>query len=156
LLVAALALAPALAFAQERSLVSTRVAVTGEVQKQLSLGVDELRAVAQRRGAATSGNYGGLLLTSLLAQAGIPEDAPLAVRRTYVIARATDGYPAVFSWAELFNTAIGRGVLVAYERDGAPLRDDEGRIALVSSADERPGPRHVKWLNRIEVRRVPE
>jgi DMSO/TMAO reductase YedYZ molybdopterin-dependent catalytic subunit len=154
LLVAALALAPA--HAQERSLVSTRVAVTGEVQKEISLGVDELRAVAQRRGAASVGSYGGLLLKSLLAEAGIREDARLALRRTYVIARATDGYPAVFSWGELFNTPIGGSVLVAFERDGAPLRDGEGRIALVSSADERPGPRHVKWLNRIEVRRVPE
>ena len=141
---------------QQASLVSTRVVVSGEVQRELSLTVDELRAIAKKRGAASLGSYGGILLTSLLAEADIRQDARLAMRRTYVIARATDGYPAVFSWGELFNTPVGAGVLVAYERDGAPLRDGEGQIALVSTADERPGPRHVKWLNRIEVRRVPE
>jgi hypothetical protein len=67
-----------------------------------------------------------------------------------------NGYQAVFSWGELFNTAIGRGVLVAFERDAQPLREGEGRIALVSTEDERAGPRHVKWLHRIDVRRVPE
>jgi hypothetical protein len=45
-------------------------------------------------------------------------------------------------------------VLVVYERDGAPLPDDEGRIALVSLKDTRPGPRHVKWLQAVEVIRV--
>jgi hypothetical protein len=36
------------------------------------------------------------------------------------------------------------------------LRDGEGRITLVSLADERSGTRHVKWLSRIDVQRVPE
>ena len=39
---------------------------------------------------------------------------------------------------------------------GQVLREGEGAIALVSLADERVGARHVKWLSRIEVRRVPE
>jgi len=78
------------------------------------------------------------------------------LRRSIVVATASDGYKAVFSWAELFNTAIGDGVLIVYERDGKPLADDEGRIALVSLKDTRPGPRHVKWLSSIAVERVPD
>jgi hypothetical protein len=95
-------------------------------------------------------------LSDLLDEARIRSDAPRALRRTYVVAIATDGYQAVFSWGELFNSALGREVIVAIERDAAPLRDGEGRFALVSLADLRPGPRHVKWLARIDVRRVPE
>jgi hypothetical protein len=37
-----------------------------------------------------------------------------------------------------------------------PLGDDEGRIALVSLKDARPGPRHVKWLSAIDVFRLPD
>jgi DMSO/TMAO reductase YedYZ molybdopterin-dependent catalytic subunit len=148
-----LALAAALpALAQ----VSTSVRVTGEVQRELALGVDELRAIASRRTLVQERGYGGVLLVDVLRELGIREDARHALRRTYVIATATDGFKAVFSWGELFNTPIGRGVLVAFERDGAPLREGEGRITLVSFGDERPGTRHVKWLERIEVRRVPE
>jgi DMSO/TMAO reductase YedYZ molybdopterin-dependent catalytic subunit len=122
------------------------------VQHELTLSADELRrrVVVQERG------YGGVRLVDLLGEADIRQDARHALRRTYIVATATDGFQAVFSWGELFNTPVGRGVLVAFERDGAPLRDGEGGIALVSLADERPGTRHVKWLERIEVRRVPD
>ena len=144
------------ALAQERpSSVSTQLNVTGEVQRSLTLSVDELRAIAKRRGAAEAGAYGGLRLTDLLEEADIRRDSPRALRRTYVVASATDGYQAVFSWGELFNSPVGPKVLIAIERDGQPLRDGEGRFALVSLADEKFGPRHVKWLSRIEVRQVP-
>lgn len=43
-------------------------------------------------------------------------------------------------------------VLVVFERDGQPLADREGRIALVSGRDLRTGPRSVRWLTRIDVR----
>jgi DMSO/TMAO reductase YedYZ molybdopterin-dependent catalytic subunit len=143
--------------AQEaKSLMSTRLEVTGLVSHSLSLSVEELRAVAKRRGLAEAGGYGGILLPELLKEAAIKEDARHALRRTYVVAIATDGYQAVFSWGELFNTPVGQGVVVAFERDAQPLRDGEGRIALVSMADNRIGVRHVKWLARVDVRRVPD
>jgi DMSO/TMAO reductase YedYZ molybdopterin-dependent catalytic subunit len=154
---AAFALAPGPSPAQERgSLVTTRLEVTGEVRRPLSLSVEDLRGLAQRRGRAAAGGYGGVRLIDLLEDADIRRDARHALRRTYVVATASDGYQAVFSWGELFNTPVGREVLVAFERGGAPLQDGEGKIALVSLADEKIGPRHVKWLSRIDVRRVPE
>jgi DMSO/TMAO reductase YedYZ molybdopterin-dependent catalytic subunit len=136
--------------------VSTRVRITGEVQRELTLGVDDLRLLASRRTLVQERGYGGLRLVDLLQEADIRQDARHALRRTYVIATATDGFQAVFSWGELFNTPVGQGVLVAFERDGVPLRDGEGRVTLVSLGDGRPSMRHVKWLARIEVRRVPE
>jgi DMSO/TMAO reductase YedYZ molybdopterin-dependent catalytic subunit len=140
----------------EPSAVSQELRVTGEVERQLVLSLEGLRDIARRRGLAQSQGYAGVRLSDLLDEARIRSDAPRALRRTYVVAIATDGYQAVFSWGELFNSALGREVIVAIERDAAPLRDGEGRFALVSLADLRPGPRHVKWLARIDVRRVPE
>ena len=72
------------------------------------------------------------------------------------IASASDGYKVVFSWSELFNSPIGDGVLVMFEKDGNPIGDEEGRLALISTKDIRTGSRHVKWLNDIEVRKVVE
>jgi hypothetical protein len=68
-----------------------------------------------------------------------------------VLATASDGYEAVFSWAELFISPVGDSVFVVYERDGAPLADDEGRIALIVTTDQRPV-RHVKWLQTLTLR----
>ena len=93
-------LAPEAGLAQERgSLVTTRLEVTGEVRRKLSLSVEDLRGLAQRRGQASAGGYGGIRLTDLLEEADIKRDARHALRRTYVVATASDGYHAVFSWA---------------------------------------------------------
>lgn len=153
----AASIAPGACIAQAgKSLVSTRLEVGGLVRRTLSLSVEDLRALAQRRGEAAAVGYGGIRLPDLLEEADIMQDERHALRRTYVVAIASDGYQALFSWGELFNTPVGKGVLVAFERDAQPLRDGEGRIALVSTADHRIGARHVKWLTRIEVRRIPE
>jgi DMSO/TMAO reductase YedYZ molybdopterin-dependent catalytic subunit len=162
-------LACAAALAQDKPrLVTTQVEIAGEVKRKLALTVEDLRALGARKGGAVSAKsvpgdrppqyqtYVGVRMADLLDEAGIQKEERHAMRRTYVVATASDGYKAVFSWGELFNSAIGPGVLVVYERDGAPLDEGEGRIALVSLADDRIGPRHVKWLQRIEVKRVPE
>jgi DMSO/TMAO reductase YedYZ molybdopterin-dependent catalytic subunit len=47
--------------AQEiKSLVSTRLEVSGLVSHSLSLSVEELRAVAKRRGLTEAGGYGAI------------------------------------------------------------------------------------------------
>lgn len=156
LLVVTVGLLVTTAHAQEKSSVSTQVSVGGEVQRTLTLTVEALREIGKRKEFAKIGVYGGVRLVDVLDEADIRRDSPRALRRTYIVATATDGYQGVFSWGELYNSPIGKGALVAIERDGLPLRDGEGRFALVSLADDKPGPRHVKWLSRIDVRRVPE
>jgi hypothetical protein len=65
---------------------------------------------------------------------------------------ATDGYRAMFSWGELFNTDAAEHVLVIRARDGKPLDAAEGPLALRALADTRPGPRHVRNLCAIVAR----
>src|SRR5262249_58167527 len=70
----AVLLVSASSFAQEaKSLVSTRLEVTGLVTRSLSLSVEDLRAVAKRRGPAEAGGYGGILLPELLREAAVKE-----------------------------------------------------------------------------------
>ena len=65
---------------------------------------------------------------------------------------ATDGYRAVFSWGELFNSDAGEQVLVIVAQDGKALDDREGPLALRALADRRPGPRHVRNLCAVVAR----
>ena len=145
--------------------VTNEIRVTGNVERTLTLSVADLkrlpvqqledrrtvgstRAVSRKRFAGSPG--------AGCATSSMPRDSPRKVRRdlrkSYVVASASDDYRVVFSWGELYNSPVGDGVLVVYEIDGAPLPDSEGRIALVSLKDARPGPRHVKWLARVDVR----
>lgn len=148
--------------------VTTTLAVRGNIAIPMSLTVAELGKFAVHRvddtrvvrgqggNAEATRRFAGCRLRDVLDAAKLTERDHHDLRRTIIVATASDGYKAIFSWAELFNTTIGDGVLVVYERDGAPLGNDEGRIALVSLSDTRPGPRHVKWLATIDVVRVPD
>jgi len=91
-------------------------------------------------------------LRALLEMAELAERDRLDWRKTVVVVTARDGYRVVFSWPELFNTEGGAQAMVAYERDGQALADSEGPLTLEAPGDIRSGPRHVKWLARIEVR----
>ena len=138
--------------------------VSGDVKRPLALDAASLRAlpaaaqtsyrsareVAGQPTAATV--VSGVRLFAVLEQAGLAERDRFDWRKAVVIASARDGYRVVFSWPELANTAAGAQVMVAYERDGAPLDAQEGPLALHAPGDTRTGPRHVKWLNRLEVR----
>jgi DMSO/TMAO reductase YedYZ molybdopterin-dependent catalytic subunit len=139
------------------------VAIGGDVQRPATITVDTLRsfAAAGQLTYKSSRDVGGqqqhsvvqgVRLRALLEQAALAERDRSDWRKSVVIAIARDGYRVVFSWPELFNTESGAQVMVVYERDGAPLGAGEGPIALSAPGDIKTGPRHVKWLERIEVR----
>ena len=142
---------------------STSVTVVGNVAQSLSLTVADLkrypahqvdyvsRNPMEKKTAEPARHYTGCLLRDVLAAAKPIESNPRELRKSYVVATASDGYEVVFSWAELFVSSVGDSVFVVYERDGAPLADDEGRIALIVLTDTRPV-RHVKWLRSLTLR----
>jgi DMSO/TMAO reductase YedYZ molybdopterin-dependent catalytic subunit len=145
--------------------VSTDFAVTGQVLRPLSLSIDQLRRYGSLRAAAFDlrcfttnrfirkvGCYRGVRLTDLIEEAGLRNDSPGDFKRAVFIAMAHDGYAVTFSWHELFNTAIGESVLVAYECDDQPLTVEEGVPTLYSGADIMAAPRHVKRLARVVVK----
>jgi DMSO/TMAO reductase YedYZ molybdopterin-dependent catalytic subunit len=138
---------------------STALAVTGTVDKPDTWTVAALRALPQHDVDVVTESgmkrvYSGPLLRDVLTAAHVSAPDRLALRQTLVVAHATDGYVALFAWAELFNTTTGAQVIVAIARDGAPIDADEGALALVGSADKPSGPRHVHWLDGVDVRRV--
>lgn len=145
----------------------TALAVRGNFERALTLSIEDLkqlpvqriedvRAVRPTASASTvpevTRRYTGCLLRDVVERAKPVEKNRLDLRNSVVIVSASDGYRAIFSWAELYLSPIGEGALVVYERDGAALPPDEGPLALVSLKDTRPGPRHVKWLQSVELR----
>jgi DMSO/TMAO reductase YedYZ molybdopterin-dependent catalytic subunit len=150
--------------AQAGSPVTTSITVDGNVAHALSLTVADLKRYPaheieympasgseHKDGVEPTRRYKGCLLRDVLAAAKPVEAKPRELRKSYVVATASDGYEVVFSWGELFVSPVGDNVYVVYDRDGAPLADDEGRIALIVVTDHRPI-RHVKWLQALTLR----
>jgi DMSO/TMAO reductase YedYZ molybdopterin-dependent catalytic subunit len=155
---AALSAAGGLAAAQT----STAIAIAGNVAQPLSMTVADLKRLpphqfdyvspeAGHKGDGQARHYTGCLLRDVLAAAKPAEGKPRELRKSYALATATDGYEAVFSWAEVFVSPTGDSTYVVYARDGAPIGDDEGQMALITLADTKPV-RHIKWLQKLTLK----
>ncbi len=144
---------------------STQIKLTGLVSRPLTVTIDSLRQLPQKAGGPINivGSTGqvrrviksfkGVLLRDLLDRAGVALSNPKEKGKYYVVARATDGYTAVFAYNELINNPTGQQTFVLFEENGKPITDD-GAFVLITSDDTVTGARHVKWLNQIEVRKV--
>lgn len=151
-----------LARAQTPGEAATLLRVVGAVQTPLAFTREQLQALrwrdhAEEREVQQNGRavklavrYQGLPLRELLDQAVLTPDRH-AVRRAIVLLTARDGYRVSFSWGELYNSPLGEGVILVRLQDGRDLIEADGLPALRSLYDTRSGPRHVRWLERVEV-----
>lgn len=135
--------------AELSSLRGTTLALEQQVVAQAAAGPPSAAGAGGTRRTV----YGGILLRDLLQQAGfgLPQDR--GARTAVIEAVATDGYRALFSWGELFNGAAGEQTIVIRMQDGQALDATAGPLALRALGDLRPGPRHVRNLCGIVVRR---
>lgn len=143
---------------------SQNIAITGEVEIPLMLTVDSLTKmnvatldssnIVCQSGAIMhqSKSSRGVLLKDILSKAKLQQQNHKD-RNFYVVARSSDGYKATFSWAELFNNPTGEHTYVIFEENNRPLTK-KGAMMLNSNHDIKTGPRHVNWLQSIEVKRV--
>ncbi|MBK1642806.1 hypothetical protein CKO12_13185 [Chromatium okenii] len=148
------------------SYASDAVAITGAVEHPRTLTIADLEQLPPQNisevtmicdsgvNLGKKANLRGVLLRDILNQAQLKAVTPRDFRKMAIIAKATDNYQVVFSWGELFNSAVGDQIIVYFRQDGQPLGVEEGQIALISTTDLRTGPRHVRWLNAIEVRQI--
>lgn len=151
---------------KEERAAATLLVVQEAGKVMLVLGAPELSALPAatltQRQVVSSGasgatersvTFSGHLMRELLQRAGFGLPSDRGARTAMIEAVATDGYRAVFSWGELFNTAVGDQVMVIGTQDGRPLDSLAGPLALRSLADLRPGARHVRNLCAVVVHR---
>jgi DMSO/TMAO reductase YedYZ molybdopterin-dependent catalytic subunit len=146
--------------------VSTQLIVSGAVEQPLSLRVEDLKRfppgqIVELVRPARPDVPGekdetltGIRLRDLLDRIKVRKTEHNDLKKMVVIAGATDGYKAVFSWQEIYNSPLAEGMLIYFAKNGAPLGADQGQIAMVSLKDTSTGPRHVKWLRELEIKKV--
>jgi hypothetical protein len=95
-------------------------------------------------------NMRGILLKTLLAPIEYVYEKPRYLNEFYLVLVGSDGYRVVVSWNELYNTDVGNQFYIITEMDGKKVND----ISCISTSDLNAGRRHVRGLERIEVRQV--
>jgi DMSO/TMAO reductase YedYZ molybdopterin-dependent catalytic subunit len=62
----------------------------------------------------------------------------------------SDAYGCVLSWTEVFDQDTSDNIILAYEKDGKPLDEEEGPIRLVTANDSYVG-RYIKNVVQIDA-----
>lgn len=99
-------------------------------------------------------NIKGILLRDIIDKAVIDMPSPKLLSQIYITCIGSDGYKVVFSWNELYNTDIGKQVLVITAADGKPAVEGKDKIAIIATADKATGRRFVKCLARVIIEQV--
>ena len=146
--------------------VTDRISVTGIVRQPLEFTLKDLQKlpVLQMKMTPHGGSrpdakppvpviVKGVLLRDILEKADVQTTSPYDVKKSAILVTASDGYRVIFSWPEIFHSPIGEGAILYFEKDGKPLADDEGKIALGSIRDN-GNYRYAKWVKTIEVRTI--
>lgn len=160
-----LAVAGALARAQSPapapSAATFKLTVGGDVEKPLSLSLDDLKHSPRTTLKVMNPhenkeeNYEGVPLAKILEQAGVPHGSQLRGNSmtTVVIAEGADGYRAVFALPELDSDFQEANIIVADTLDGAPINDKLGPLRVVAPKDKRPA-RWVRNLKSITIKKL--
>lgn len=143
-----------------------RLAVGGWVRHPLHLDASQLDAMEWTTVGdfdvicTLDGSHGVLppvravRLGDLIEQADPAFEKRTDFKRVAIVAVGEDGYRALFSWAEVFNSPLGSGIVVTYDRIGARLPANAGSFALLARHDLATGPRYVRGLHSIELHKL--
>jgi hypothetical protein len=99
-------------------------------------------------------NIKAVALLPLLKDVTITTLSPKLLSEYCLVLKASDGYSAVVSWNELFNTEIGASFFLVIEADGKSQAESTECILLIATKDFKTGRRHIKGLQSIEIKRV--
>jgi hypothetical protein len=143
--------------------ISPQLQIFGRVTTPLSLPIETLRTMdhletdsllmicGSGEPKGHLGNCRGVLLADIINQAEVLVKEHNDTKKMFVVAASDDGYKAVFSWQEIFNSPNGDSILVVLEKNGRPLHDGCGEVDLLSARDHLIGPRYVRQLKTVEI-----
>lgn len=133
--------------------------VVGDVATPLSLAPADLKSFPRTKVEMKEDGrvvtYEGVLVAEVLKRAGVPLGAEMRGNAvsSYIVAKASDGYQAIYTVAEVDPGFTSNDVIIADLVDGKPLFAYQGPLRLVAPKDLR-GARSVRMLERIEVVRL--
>lgn len=144
---------------------SDTVFVRGSIAKPMvltvrNLGGLQLRKLGKHDVTCESGEvkkkidgFEGVLLRDIVEAAGVQMSGKKEQGKYIVVVTATDGYTATFAYDEIMYGPAGEGAYLLVSEGGKPI-DKDGPFVVLCTSDKATGPRHVKWVRDIEIRKI--
>ncbi|MBK9488878.1 MAG: hypothetical protein IPO07_08825 [Haliscomenobacter sp.] len=107
---------PLALFSQKKIDPSSSITIQGAVKQALQISIEDLKIPTQKgQGKLNIYSHDGTLRSTMKGLLGIPiktllkkvefaVDSPKDLSQFYLVFEATDGYQALYSWNEIFNT----------------------------------------------------
>jgi len=145
--------------------VTESVTVKGKIKNSMVLTVESLQKMKVVNGKGvniicqsgehkkTIKSFKAVLLRDIIDSASVLMDRKKDRGKFVIVVTASDNYKVIFSYNELYFGAAGNNIYVAFEENGKALTE-EGKIIIFCSSDKVSGPRHVKWVQTIEVKEI--
>lgn len=152
--------------AQDKIDTTSQFIIEGKVKNRLVFLLKDLDAFAPRaidsviicnhlmEMKRTIRHVKGVLLKDIIDKVGIDINSLKLLNEFYITCIASDNYKVVFSWNEIYNSAIGEQVMILTESNGKTGDQMPDRIVLLSAADRATGRRYVKGLQKIVIEQV--
>jgi len=156
------ALEPRLALAQaaQPQPAAAALNIAGDIASPVQLSLADLAKMPRATATVhemdgSSNRYEGVALRDVLTRAGAPlgKDFRGKAVSTCVLAKARDGYAAVFTLGEVDPDFGNEQIIVADKRNGEPLPENQGPFRIVCPNDKH-GARSVRMLETLEVMRL--
>ncbi|HEX7367686.1 MAG TPA: hypothetical protein VF273_11350 [Pelobium sp.] len=159
-------LMPCILFAQRNTVATDGFTVTGQIKKNLTINIDDIKAVKSEHinnvviknhsGEAKKilKNITGVLVKELLKEMELKANNPKEFSEFYLTFVAADDYKVVYSWNEIFNSPTGNNLFLVTSENGKSLGQMEDRLLIITPTDFKTGRRHIKGLQKIVVSRV--
>jgi hypothetical protein len=150
-------------FAQEKNKQTVKFTITGDVERESVITLDSLKQypvatigdikVTDHTGAFKhkDDELKGILLKSILSHTTFKTTSPKLLSRFYFVCTGIDGYKVVYSWNELFNTAVGDHVYIIMEKNGIKADKMPESLQMTSATDFKTGRRYLRNLDKIVV-----
>ncbi|HEY5348883.1 MAG TPA: molybdopterin-dependent oxidoreductase [Candidatus Lustribacter sp.] len=118
-------------------------------------GLPRITISATDEGGHTN-KYTGVSLRDLLVRAGAPAGTPVRGKAmmSYVVVSAADGYHVLFTLPELDASYTDHVVVIADQRDGAPLAAGAGPYRLIVPFEKRDAG-WVRQVTAIDLQNAP-
>lgn len=140
-------------FAQQPATLS----ITGEVATPLLLNLNDLASFKQitqkvKDRDGEEHEFKGVALIELLQKAGVTTGSKLRGENLakYLLITAADGYEVLYALAEIDPEFTDQVIMLAVEKDGAPLKSGEGPFRIITPNDKKPA-RWIREVRTIEV-----
>lgn len=133
--------------------VSKSISVTGDILKPITINFNDLKNYQihsvdsllihnhKMEYKSTLKKINGVLLKDVLSKVEFMTDSPRSLSEFYLVCVADDGYKALFSWNEIFNSGNGDQALIITKLNGSDAYQLKENIMLVTPTDNATGRR---------------